>query len=323
MRLAKVNKELVNKRLATPVITRDGIEMISEGTVLSESLTERLINSGFSAVYIEDENLEIQLKETLGNDKQTVIYTKLQEIITGIEKNEFKGIELSKFIRTELLPEVKNEPVSIPVDQVMDKDDHIQHSINVAILAMRTASKLGLSMERIELVAFISLLHDIGKILKLKDIKYKNVPHYEIAYSFLKRKNCSVLTYMSIRFQDETHNGKGPYRIDGDKLLDVVKILSICDYYENLLRTTNLMPHECFEETQALVNIKFDPDVFKAFRDAIYIYPIGLPICLNNKSEGIIIQQNESYPLRPIVKVVDKYYNLMENLSLFIEKVAI
>jgi HD-GYP domain-containing protein (c-di-GMP phosphodiesterase class II) len=83
------------------------------------------------------------------------------------------------------------------------------------------------------------------------------------------------------------------------------------------------MPYECFEKTQSLVNTYFDPEVFQAFQDAIYIYPIGLPVCLNNNAEGIIIRQNQSYPLRPVVKSADKYYNLMENLSLFIEKIAI
>ncbi|MDD3173230.1 MAG: phosphohydrolase, partial [Herbinix sp.] len=171
--------------------------------------------------------------------------------------------------------------------------------------------------------AFIALLHDIGKMLKEKDVKLKNTPHYEIAFEFLKRKNCTVLTYIAIRFQEEAYDGSGVYKLAKEKQIDFTKILSICDFYENLLRTSNLMPYECFEKTQALVNTKFDPEVFKAFRDAIFIYPIGLPVQLNNKAEGIIIRQNISYPLRPVVKAADKYYNLMENLSLFIEKVAI
>jgi hypothetical protein len=94
-------------------------------------------------------------------------------------------------------------------------------------------------------------------------------------------------------------------------------------FFETQLRASKLMPYECYEETQALVNSKFDPEIFQAFRDAIYIYPVGLPVYLNNKSVGVIIKQNHSYPLRPVVKTSDHCYNLMENLSLFIEKAAI
>jgi len=323
MRLAKLDGELENKKLAISIKSKDGRKLVNEGTVLSDRIIERLINSGFNAVYIEDENYDIQLQETLDNDRRALVFTKMQGVYTGIEKDVFNSIELLRFIRLVLLPEIKNEPVSIPTDQIMEKDDIIQHSINVAMLAIRTACSLGFNMEKIELMAFISLLHDIGKILKIKDLKLKDVPHYEVAFEFLKRKNCSVLSYMSIRFQEETFNGRGVYKMDGEKQIDLAKVLSICDFYETLLRTTNLMPYECFEETQALVNTRFDPEVFEAFRDSLFIYPIGLPVRLNNKAEGIIVRQNTSYPLRPIVKTQEKDYNLMENLSLFIEQVAI
>lgn len=323
MRLAKLNGDIINKKLAITIKSKDGKKLVNEGATLSIRIIERLISSGLFAVYIEDENINMQVHETLGNDSRAEVFTKLQAVYAGIEKNEFNSIDLLRFIRLVLLPEIKNEPVSIPTDQVMEKDDYIQHSINVAILAVRTACSLGFNMEKIELMAFIALLHDIGKILKNKDLKLKDVPHYEVAFEFLKRKNCSVLTYMSIRFQEEAFNGRGVYKVDGEKQIDFAKILSICDFYETLLRTSNLMPYECFEETQAFVNIKFDPDYFNAFRNSLYIYPIGLPVQLNNKIEGIIVQQNVSYPLRPIVKTQDNCYNLMENLSLFIEKVAI
>jgi HD-GYP domain-containing protein (c-di-GMP phosphodiesterase class II) len=159
--------------------------------------------------------------------------------------------------------------------------------------------------------------------MKERDKKFKDVPHYELGCEFLKRKNCLVLSYMAVRFQEEAFDGSGIYKVPREKQIDFSKILSICDYYENLLRTTNFMPYECFEKTQSLVNTKFDPEVFKAFRNALYIYPIGLPVQLSNKEEGVVIKQNESYPLRPIIKAANRYYNLMENLTLFIEKVAI
>jgi HD-GYP domain-containing protein (c-di-GMP phosphodiesterase class II) len=323
MRLAKLDKEIINKKLALSIKTKDGKKLINEGTILSDRIIERLLNSGFNAVYIEDDNFDIELQETLDNDKRASVYTMLQEVYAGIEHNEFNSIELLRYIRTEILPEMKNEPVSIPADQVMEKGDHIQHSINVAMLAVRTGCTLGFNMDKLELMAFVALLHDIGKIIKCRDLKLKDIPHYELAYEFLKKKNCTVLTYMSVRFQEEPFNGKGIYKVDGEKQIEYAKILSICDYYENLLRTTNLMPYECFEKTQALVNTRFDPEVFNAFQKSIYIYPVGLPVRLNNKSDGIVIRQNAAFPFRPIVKTSDNCYILMENLSIFIEKVAI
>lgn len=323
MRLAKLDERLTNKKLAISIKSNDGRKLVNEGTVLSDRLIDRLINSGLNAVYIEDENYDIEIKETMNSSKQVRIFTMLQEVYAKIEKNEFNNIDLLHFIRTELLPEMKKEPVSISANQVMDKDDYLQHSINVTMLAVRTAYSLGFPTDKIELMAFIALMHDIGKMLKRKDTKLKDIPHYEVAFEFLKRKNCSVLSYMAIRFQEEAYDGSGVYKVAEEKQIVFSKILSICDYYETLLRTTNFMPYECFEKTQAFVNIKFDPAIFEAFRDSIFIYPIGLPVLLNNEVEGVIIRQNHSYPLRPIIKSEDKYYDLMENLSLFIQKIAI
>lgn len=322
MRLARLDEELTDQKLAISIKSKDGRKLVNEGTILSERLIERLKSSGLTAVYIEDAAYDIELHETVDVSKRALLYTRLQEIYSGIEKNEFNSVGLLSFIRHEILPDIKNEPVSIPYNEMMEKDDIIQHSINVSLLSIRTASLLGLNMEKIELAAFIAILHDVGKLLKNKDPKLKNVPHYDVAFEFLKRKNCSVLSYMAVKFQEEFYNGKGPNKAENEKQFDLAKILGICDFYETLLRTTNLMPYECYEETQALVNSRFDPEVFAAFRDALYIYPVGLPVYLNNKVAGVIVRQNHSYPLRPVVKTADHCYNLMENLSLFIEKVA-
>lgn len=323
MCLAKLGNYLENKRLATAIKSRDGKKLVNEGAVLSIRLIERLMENGLSAVYIEDDNYNIELQESIDGAIQAKIYVKVQEIFAKIERMEFNYIDLMHFIRTDFLPEIKNRPVSIPADQIMDKEDLVQHSINVAMLSVRTAMLLGFAMDKVEMMAFIALLHDIGKVIKNKNTKLKDIAHYEIAFDFLKKKNCTVLSYMSIRFQEENYDGSGSYKVGKDKQIDYARILNICDYYETLMRTGNLMPYECYERTQALVNSKFDPEVFRAFRDSIYIYPVGLPVLLNNKVEGVIIRQNESYPLRPIIKAVDQDYNLMENLSLFIQKVAI
>jgi putative nucleotidyltransferase with HDIG domain len=323
MRLAKLDKNIENKTLAITIKSQDGNKLIGEGAILSTKMIERLKSSGIYAVYIEDENTDIKLSETIDTDTQNDLVTKLLDIYKKIVKNQFSNLDLIRFIRTDLLPKLKNGPVSLPADQILDRDDIIKHSLSVAILAVKIATSLGFNTEKIEQMAFIALTHDIGKLLQRNNSKLNHIPHYEIAYEYLKKKNCSVLSYMTIRFQEESYDGMGPYLVPQEKQMDFVKILNICDFYDTLLRTTKLMPYECYEKVLSLVNIKFDPEIFKVFRDSFYVYPIGLPVILNNKDKGIIYMQNESYPLRPIVKTKNSYYNLMEHLTLFIEEVAL
>ncbi|QUH22142.1 HD-GYP domain-containing protein [Alkaliphilus sp. B6464] len=323
MRLAKLNESLSNHKLATAIKSKDGKKLINEGAVLSDKVIERLINSGLNTVYIEDENIDIELQGTLDSDKMAAIFIKLQEVYEAASKDEFNNYKFNNFIRNELLPEIKNEPISITVGQVMDKDDIIQHSINVALLSVKTAITLGINRDKIEYLAIASLMHDIGKILKQKNEKLKKELYEEIGFEFLKRKQTSALVYMTVKFQSEFFDGNGLFKMEGKKQNELIKILSICDYYENLLRTTELMPHECFEKVQSLVNTRFDPEIFDAFRKSLYIYPMGLPVRLNNGVEGVVYIQNKSYPLRPIIKTKNMYYNLLENLSLFIEQVTL
>lgn len=86
MRLAKLGDYLENKKLATAIKSRDGKKHVNEGSVLSVRLIERLIASGLSAVYIEDDNYDIELKESIDANKQAKIYMKLQDVFARIEK---------------------------------------------------------------------------------------------------------------------------------------------------------------------------------------------------------------------------------------------
>lgn len=323
MRLVKLDDRIINKRLAVAMKSKDGKKLINEGTVLTNRIIELLIHNGFYAVYIEDENYDVVLHESVDNDSRVKITTWLQNVYAEIEKDHLDQMDILRFIRLQFLPAIKNEPVSLPVDVVMEKNDIVQHSINVAILMIRTANMLNWNQDKLVLAAFIALMHDIGKVLQNKNSRLMSIPHYEVAFEFMKRKNCSVLSYMAVKYQREAYDGSGVYKIEQEKQIDLVKVLAICNDYETRLRSSNIMPYECFEETQALVNKKFDPLIFHSFLDALYVYPVGLPVLLNTKEEGIVIVQNHSFPLRPIVKTNNNYYNLMENLSLFIEKVII
>lgn len=323
MRLAKLDENLTNQKLATVIKSKDGRKLINEGTTLSTRTIERLINSGLNAIYIEDENTDIKLQESLEESKRIELSKKLKEIYDRIEKNEYNDVEFEKYIRTKILPEIDKDPISIPIGQIMDPDDIIQHSINVLLLAVRMANVMGLKQDKVTSVAKAALLHDIGKYLKNKDDELKNMKHEEIGFEFLKRKHASVILYMAVKFQSENYDGTGLYKIEEKNQNEIVKILTICDFYETLLRTTNLLPHESFERVQSLVNTKFDPEIFEVFRKSLYIYPIGLPVKLNGGEEGVIYMQNKSYPLRPVIKTKNMQYNLMEHLSLFIEQVII
>ncbi|WP_069649826.1 HD-GYP domain-containing protein [Caloranaerobacter ferrireducens] len=320
MRLYKVDEKIINKRIAVPIKSQDGRKLISEGTQISERLLKRLKDFGLNAVYIEDDNSDVKLEETISEDKRIEIIKKLNCIYQDISKNIFNESELNSLVKNEILNEIGSKQVSIPIDKITNENSIAEHSLNVCLLSIATGKKYGLNMEKVEILAKAALLHDIGKIIKNNK---NNLRHEQIGFEFLKSKFTSVLLYTTVRYHHETIDGNGPQKQPKARQHDLVKILSLANHYENLIRKEHLMPHECFEKVQALVNVKYDNEVFEAFRKSIHIYPVGLPVKLNNQELGIVIRQNNGFPLRPFVRTEKMEYNLLEHLSLFIEKVEL
>jgi len=321
MRLAKLDENLVGQKLGVGIKTIDGKRLVNSNVEITDSLLKRLKGYGMNAIYVEDENVDISLNETIEEDKRAEILLKLNSFYTKISKqNSFDEFELSKLIRIDIMPEINNDPVSIPIGKNVSGYDIAQHSLNVCLLSIATGINLGLGADKIEILAKASLLHDIGKILINKD---SNEDHTLLGYNFLKTKTNSVILYNLIRFHHETIDGQGPNKLVEKNQNELIKILVLCNFYENMLSQKNLMPNVCFENIQAMVNIKFDQKIFEAFRESIFIYPIGLPVRLSNNEEGIIVRQNKKYPLRPFVRGLTQEYNLMEHLSLFVEEIML
>ncbi|WP_176461913.1 HD-GYP domain-containing protein [Anaeromicrobium sediminis] len=321
MKLAKLDSNLIGQKLGTIIKTQDGQKLINSGNKISQKVLERLLNYGMNCLYIEDENTDLELEESISEDVRVEIIKKLNTIYENIsKKNTFDEYELNHIVRNHILMNINNKPISLPIGRTLKGQDLAHHSLNVCLLCIMTANQYGLPMDRVEILAKAALLHDIGKILKSND---NSMSHGQMAYNFLRHKTDSVILCNAIRFHHETLDESGPEKLSPNHQGDLIKILSLCNYYENLLNDKNLVQYECFEKIQALANTKFDGKVFEAFKKSIHIYPIGLPVKLNTGEEGIVARQNNSFPLRPIVRTDKAEYNLINNLSLFISEVGL
>lgn len=320
MRLYKLDEDLIGKRLGVTLKTNKGIRIANCGTEISERLLQKLEQYGFNAIYIEDESLEVTIRETIPEEVRFILMEKLNIIYKKIIKSGcFNEADLNNLIREDLLPHLENGPVSLPVGTIAKDDDLAYHSLNVCLLALETGRNYGFERDKLETLAKAALIHDIGKILHLKYGK----SHEQRAFEFIKRTTNSVLLYNVVRFHHETIDGEGPEKLEYKYQNDLVKIISLCNYYENLLTQGRLLPNECFERIQALTNFKFDSKAFDAFKKSIFVYPTGLTVVLSNGIEGVVIEQNTNMPNRPVVKADKVKYNLLEHLSLFIDAIRL
>jgi hypothetical protein len=69
---------------------------------------------------------------------------------------------------------------------------------------------------------------------------------------------------------------------------------------------------------------KFDPQIVNLFFRNISIYPNGTKVILSNGKEALIKEQNDNFPMRPIIKIINeskeenKIINLVNNLNIVI-----
>ncbi|MDI6707033.1 MAG: HD domain-containing protein [Bacillota bacterium] len=321
MRLAKLDENVINKKLAMPVILPSNFKLADKGVRITEKLVAALKRYGFSSVYVDEPGIVFDTKTTLTDGQRLKIIRQLQVLYEKLIHNNFNEFELSRFIAGEILPEVPNGPVSLPLSKPGDSHDIAEHSLNVCLLSVAVARNLNLEPKNIEAIAKAALLHDFGKLVQ--NNKHNQGRHEEAAYEILKSNTYSVLVYTAVRFHHETIDGEGPAKLPKEKQNEAVRVLSLCNYYENLASGNSLLPHECFEKLQSLVNIKFDLHVYEAFKKSIYLYPVGLPVKLNNKKLAVVVGQNDDFPFRPIVRTENERYDLMKCLSLFIEEIVI
>ena len=320
MRLYKLDKNLVGKKLGITLKTNKGIRIANSGTEISERLLQKLEQYGFNAIYVEDDSIEVTISETMPEEARLILMEKLNNIYKRINKSDYLNeSDLNNLIKEDLLPQLENGPVSLPVGTIAIDDNLAFHSLNVCFLVLETGKNYGFGREKLETLAKAALLHDIGKILSSK----YGESHEQKGFEFIKRTTNSVLLYNAVRFHHETIDGEGPEKLEYRYQNDLVKILSLCNYYENLLTQERLLPNECFERIQALTNFKFDSKAFDAFKKSIYVYPTGLMVELSNGIEGVVIEQNSNMPNRPVVIANKVRYNLLEHLSLFIRTVKL
>lgn len=200
----------------------------------------------------------------------------------------------------------------------------ILHSINVTILSLKIGISKNYRREKLEKLVLGALLHDVGKLFN------EGRDHCKIGYELIKSKsNIPVTSCLCILHHHENEDGTGfPEKVKGDKMHEFVKIVSICNEYNNLLQSGKLnLPTEALEYIAAITYKRFDKEIYNDFINSIYCYPNGLYVKLSNGLIGTVVLQNKGFPARPMIGIIENgspyICNLLNDLTLFIKEVAI
>lgn len=268
--------------------------------------------------------LEAQRARTAACEKELLSAAKT---IKSINKDVFaKPVEVresaKELIATMAASMLVDADVSIQLmaDKI-GKEDVYFHSLNVSILSMMLAKELKAPAPVVQMVGMAALFHDIGeleipdRIIKSQETLTKSEQalwhqHCEYGVNIGKKMGLSVEVLQVILQHHEKVDGTGfPHGVKAAQMSLLSRIVSLVNAYDELCNPNNLAkaltPHEALSTMFAQQRNQYDQLAMSTFVRCMGVYPPGTIVVLNNGATGMVVSQNTTKPLRPVVLIHD------------------
>ena len=318
MKLAVLSEKCEGNVIAKPVYNRHGQIVLNTGRTISRYSVQKLLEMGINSVYIEELGTEdIVLEDIISMRKKLEMLKEMESIFSqAASKQYFSDENIRSIMRDVLMGLTISEKSVLDANSIRNIENTIcVHSMNVAILSTLVGIHMGYGFEKLCELALGAILHDIGKAVS--DGEDHTVRGFEILRSINSIK--SITAIGALQHHEHCDGGGYPKKVQSKDIHEFSKIIAICNEYDNLVSTQGVKPAEAVERIVAQTPLRFDEMIIKIFKENTYIYPTGSEVRLSNGKRGIVCSQNKNMPSRPVVKTKEGYYNLMEELTIFID----
>ncbi len=202
------------------------------------------------------------------------------------------------------------------------------HSVNVGIISMLLAKKMGLKENELREVGMGAFLHDVGKINMPAEMIWKMDgeteeekkvirEHPMFGHSILKKTEGIPEGVLDIVLKHHEHyNGTGyPSGIDDKGINPQVRVVSICNYYDNQITAAEgkapVTPREALLRIQKLAGTVFNPLIVHSFLREMTrhvmdgpVYPVGSVVLLSTKEFAVVREIRKESDLQPLVDII-------------------
>lgn len=345
MRRIKVDNLKAEMILAKPIYTNTGVILIKDGTSLTSKFIGKISASDIEYVYIKDTisngiDIEALISDKTKNEMKLV----LSDSIGKMREGYFNASDLIVRKVELVIAEVMSNPhVMVSLQEIRNRGEYLQmHSINVCVISLLIGKKMNYNDVQLKHLALGALLHDLGKTkIKYDVLRYREdyidqefkiyKDHVRLGYEMIKEiPNSSLLAANIALTHHEHYDGTGfPLGRKNTSIHEFARIVAVANEYDNLLYNlpdnTKMRHYEIVEMIVSRAYTWFDPDIIKIFRKSISPYPVSSGVVLNDGRVGIIARLNESFPTRPVVRIVDEAsmtvieeIDLSQNLNILI-----
>ncbi len=273
---------------------------------------------------VEDDSLEPRkmIKKTYFN---AVSFTR--GVINKIKSGEKVNIKKAKRVVETMVDQIlEEEQLLLGMTAIKDYDEYTyHHSVNVSILSIALAQRLGMNRKMLTELGMVALFHDIGKM----DIPYEilnkptnfNTEEWKIikkhpswgVRTLLKLKKLDALTIKSAIVAFEHHmnfNHSGYPKVRKNFELDFfTRIVSLADQYDAMTSSRvysriPMSPDKALSIMMERSGSQLDPLLFKFFINMVGVFPIGTMVLLNTRELGLVYESNQLFPDRPRVMII-------------------
>ncbi|WP_371368767.1 hypothetical protein SRRS_22120 [Sporomusa rhizae] len=330
------------------VLTQDDKVILSDGTLLSESMIEGLkfwkINTVFikEQIFTEEPEIDFSIPETALQKKFYADYDNTVNILKDSFSNtrffkEVPLVTLRELANNSIEPLINSNGVINHIHMVRRQDDYtFHHSVNVAVICGVLGKWLGYSGTELKELILAGLLHDVGKTqipleilnkpgkLKPEEMEIMRL-HTTRGYQLVRdASNIPSGVLYGILQHHERADGTGyPLGVTSDQIHKYAKIIAIADIYDAM--TSDRVYHRKatpFAVVEMIVEEMFnklDPEIGSVFLNNVRDYFVGNIVELSDGRQAEVIYLGQFMASRPIVVTEDReYIDLERNKDLSI-----
>lgn len=331
--------------LGQDILDNNMVLFLSTGTILTPQHLRVLRNMNIAVIDIVEKVLDNGASQPLIiEDRLAGEYKRSVESFKAIFKETRIG---KKLVHDELeacvaplLEEIgTNNNIAKRLWQIENCDEYTyDHSVQVCMIATLLGKWLGYKDQELKEIAIAALMHDIGKINipdeilnkpdELNDEEFKIMKtHATLGYVLLmNNKEFDENTLMAVFQHHERYDGTGyPHGIKGKDINKYARIVTIADVYSAMISDRIYRRRKTpFEVARIIMDSTFgifDPYYSMIFLNKISQFYVGNIVKLTTGEIGEVVMIPRNEPARPLVKVENRFIDLMKTMDIEIEEI--
>ncbi|MDW8802236.1 HD-GYP domain-containing protein [Clostridium sp. A1-XYC3] len=324
MRLEYISRVKEDDTLGKSILTNEGHVLLKAGVKLNNTYINKLKELGVFYIYVEDDRLDdVDVEDERLSELKQLTIRSMSHVMKNVHNCNGKQLKDSLNYVKEMIDYIIDVgDVNKSLYDIKTHDNYTYvHSLDTCIMATFLGINSRLNEWEVKDLGIGAILHDVGKtqislkILnkegKLTDEEYSEIKKHTIYGAEILRKNFTIPDPI-IKIVEQHHervDGRGyPYGLSSNQISKFAKIVCICDVYDAISNDRcyrkKFSPNDAYELILSGSGSSFDEKLVKNFKDTFSIYPLGCCVKLSNGEEGYVINQNQGFPDRPVIRVL-------------------